>query len=366
MNVILLTPDRVGSTLLQRMLTIYMSTCEYDKPVINLHELSNGLEYYFSDIFNQFVLGKPSSTENWGYHQSLDEIINLLKKADHYKTSRLAHYHLERRKDTIAEQASLYKYINENFFIISCQRKNVFEYALSWGIFSNSKKLNVFNHNDKIKLYDTLYKNKITIPSQTLIRALDAYQKYIEWSKTYFNVNSFYIYEDHSMNIEKYIADLSIFNTHGKPNNWETMFGLSWNDWNRCHKLISDLTFNKEPLLLPDTSKKENMLTNKAMNTLPVIEQQFLYKNSKKYANSMQVINELIENKALVTGIPIKLQTLAEKKMIVKNFNELVDIYNEWANNNNFSLINNEEIVDNAMNELKIWYETSLSKILIT
>ena len=41
MNVLLLTPDRVGSTLLQRTLTVYMLRRGFDKPVINLHELTN-------------------------------------------------------------------------------------------------------------------------------------------------------------------------------------------------------------------------------------------------------------------------------------------------------------------------------------
>ena len=49
MNVLILTPDRVGSTLLQRVLTIYMLRKEFDRPVINLHELTNGLIKYYND-----------------------------------------------------------------------------------------------------------------------------------------------------------------------------------------------------------------------------------------------------------------------------------------------------------------------------
>ena len=43
MNVLILTPDAVGSTLLQRTITIYMQFHEFDRPTINLHELTNGL-----------------------------------------------------------------------------------------------------------------------------------------------------------------------------------------------------------------------------------------------------------------------------------------------------------------------------------
>jgi len=76
---------------------------EFDKPVINLHELTNGLESYYNTKLNQIVVGKLRGTE-WGYYQTLAEIIDLLKSADHYKTSRLAHYHIINRKDTIADQ----------------------------------------------------------------------------------------------------------------------------------------------------------------------------------------------------------------------------------------------------------------------
>ena len=124
MNVLILTPDRVGSTLLQRLLTVYMLRREFDKPVINLHELTNGLERYYNTTLNQEVLGKPKGT-HWGYHQTLPEIQDLLQSADHYKTSRLAHYHIVNRQDSINDQIKFYEYLNENFFIISCRRENL-------------------------------------------------------------------------------------------------------------------------------------------------------------------------------------------------------------------------------------------------
>jgi len=362
MNVLILTPDRVGSTLLQRVLTIYMLTCKLNKPVINLHELSNGLDYYYSDVFNQFVLGK----EKWGYHQSLNEIIELLDKADHYKTSRLAHYHLIRRNDSIADQTLLYKYLNDNFYIIACQRKNVFEYALSWGIYSITKQLNVYNHADKISMYSNLYKDKITIPPQEFIKSLDAYRDYVEWTKVYFNVNSFYIYEDHAMNIEQYISELGIFGSDNKPDKWESMFGLSWDKWNRCHKLVSDLTFSDNKLLLDSSLEKNTTTIRNIASTLPAPDQQFLHNHSKEYVSSLLSITELVNQKILTTGVPIKLQTLLEKKMMVKNFDELVDVYNNWADENNYPLLDSKELVDSAFNELKNWYVNPLPNLLIT
>ena len=58
MNVLILTPDAVGSTLLQRLLTVYMQLHDFDRHVINLHELTNGLNRYYSPEFNREILGK--------------------------------------------------------------------------------------------------------------------------------------------------------------------------------------------------------------------------------------------------------------------------------------------------------------------
>ena len=121
MNVLMLTPDRVGSTMLQRVLTVYMLRRGFDKPVINLHELSNGIEKYYNTEIGQEVLGKPKNIDQV-YYQSLGEVVKLLDSVDHYKTSRLAHYHLVKRQDSIAEQLPFYEYLNNNFYIISCRR----------------------------------------------------------------------------------------------------------------------------------------------------------------------------------------------------------------------------------------------------
>ena len=150
MNVVILTPDRVGSTLLQRILTIHMVEAGFDRPVINLHELTNGIVSYFSETYNQTMVGKPIG-DSWGYWQTLPDVVKILDSVDHYKTSRLAHYHIQKRKDSINDQNKLYEYLNENFYIIAAQRKNVFEYALSWGIHATTSTLNVYSHRSRLE-----------------------------------------------------------------------------------------------------------------------------------------------------------------------------------------------------------------------
>ena len=375
MNVLILTPDRVGSTLLQRLITIYMLRKDFGKPVINLHELSNGLVKYYNELLNQEVLGKPQGTD-WGYFQSLPTVVELLSAVEHFKTSRLAHYHLVRRGDSLDHQIKFYEYLNRNFYIISCRRDNLFEYALSWAINAHSKTLNVYSIRDKILSYQNIYQNGITVTEQSLYKHLDNYVQYDNWVSQYFNVQSYFDYDTHIHNIEDYILNLD-FMQGSKDNSWQDMFGQSFQDWNTCHRMLPNLmlhnrsqesvtrmiTVNKTTF----TDKKWNQLRgpdwpehwkdfNSAnmpvairkeiqdqfeMVSLPVSEQEynFLSKNIDTYKNTQAQIEKLKEDGIMITGVPIKLQSLREKQMIIKNFDQCVSWYNQWVEKNNYGKI---------------------------
>ena len=336
MNVLVLTPDRVGSTLLQRLLTVYMAAHEFDKPVINLHELTNGLHLYYSDVFNKEVLGKPQLKNDWGYHQSLKEIVDLLDQADHYKTSRLAHYHIKNRQDNISDQVSFYKYLNDNFFIISARRSNLFEHAISWGITLSSKKLNVFTHNEKVDTFYDIYKNGITIDPITIEKYLTDYKNYLKWCDDHFRVNSYFNYEKDLKDLESYILNLDVF-TNKTKRTWNDIFSIGWNDWNKCHKLISDIGSVDTRLLVDNSSRPSDNIEemNVMLQTnLSTIDQQYLLANEKNYTAVYQGIQQLVTQGVLITGIPIKLQTLAEKRKIIKNFNQCIEVYNKWVEEN--------------------------------
>ena len=55
MNVLILTPDAVGSTLLQRMLTIYMQFHDFNRPVINC----------MNSPMDWLVITAQNSIKNW-------------------------------------------------------------------------------------------------------------------------------------------------------------------------------------------------------------------------------------------------------------------------------------------------------------
>jgi hypothetical protein len=374
MNIIVLTPDRVGSTLLQKFLTMTMQNYNYDKPVINLHELTNGLISYHSSTYNQTILGKPKK-EAWGYHQTLEEVVTLLSSADHYKVSRLAQYHMLNRKDSLQDQLSLYKYINDNFFIISARRENLFEHALSWCIVAFTKHLNIYTHEDKIDVFNKLYKRQITIDQEIFKNYLDKYLIYLKWVDDHFIVNSIFNYDKHLSNLESYVNNLDIFPEGRQIKTWKEFYGISWNTWNKCHYTISDMSgfssieYHQSQKLLTsslNTDLPTNSMTLTEITTRSSIgfaQREMLKKNIPAYHEVYKNIDTMVQNGTLVNGMPIKLQTLAEKAMLVKNFKECLDTYNNWSSKNKLGFqLSLENLGEIALSELKNWYETDESR----
>jgi hypothetical protein len=163
-----------------------MQMHKFDQPVINLHELTNGLMSYYSTDFNRELLGKSRS--RLGYHQTLPEVVDLLKSVDHYKTARLAQYHIKQRQDSLADQLPFYDYLNKNFFIISCRRENLFEHAVSQTLNKITKKLNVYSPGEKVSVFLDIYKNRVTLDLYTFKDTLDIYENYLSWCSNHFDI----------------------------------------------------------------------------------------------------------------------------------------------------------------------------------
>ena len=393
MNVLILTPDAVGSTLLQRLITIYMQFHTYDRPVINLHELTNGLVKYYNPTFDQEVLGKKDG--KWGYHQSLEQIVELLSATEHYKTSRLAHYHIKNRQDPIEQQIPFYQYLNENFYVISCRRHNVFEHALSWCLSKITKKLNVYTSNEKITSFFDLYKTGIDIDPNSLIQTLNSYRDYLKWCDDHFNVASYFYYDEHLPQIEKYILGLPIFAQQSQLLTWKDTFDMEFDTWNRCHYIQSDLgtlaltqpekfaqldntnfltsdeiTFlnNYQTVADPSWPTVGSMADYKNLpehirleveqqhhvpvpvvsdnptrsivapqvlpSLLPAEHQEFLAQHNQTYQKTLTDISTMVDSGIMISAPPIKKQTLSEKKHIIKNYAHLLAVYNQWITAN--------------------------------
>jgi hypothetical protein len=404
MNVLILTPDAVGSTLLQRMLTIYMQFHQFGRPVINLHELTNGLAKYYSPEFNQELVSKRA-VKNWGYHQSLEEIVELLGSVDHYKTSRLAHYHIRSRGDTIAQQIPFYNYLNENFYIVACRRANVFEHALSMTLNKVTKKLNVYSAAEKIDTFYDIYQSGIELDSQAFVYHLDAYRDYINWSDQYFDVSSYFNYEQDVPRIEQFILNLPLFSNQPKLVTWENNFGITFNTWNKMHYACSDLgslmlesqdkiqdlvlnlpksvdhyqqtspmdwpaiTKSQDIDMLPATIKKQftqNYIRQEGIfSLLPEDRQSKLSFAKQGYLEAQKTIDQMIKLGIVISGPPIKKQTLSEKAKIVKNFDQLAEVYNQWVTNNPGIAIPiaDQDISNQVQQENQFWHKSTVDLI---
>lgn len=401
MNVLILTPDAVGSTLLQRMLTIYMQLHEFDRPVINLHELTNGLARYYSPEFNRELVGKKE-VKNWGYYQTLEEIAQLLSSVDHYKTSRLAHYHIRRRGDTIEQQIPFYQHLNDHFYVIACRRANIFEHALSMTLNNITKKLNVYDAYEKIDAFYEIYQSGVNLDPTAFVGQLNAYRRYVEWSETHFNISSYFNYEKDVPRLEEYILDLPVFGSQSTRITWEKNFGITFNDWNKFHYARSNLnslsTKSRETFgqLALEHSKSvveyrqhapehwPGVRSSNDFDNLPVqiknqwaqyfINQQgiiplldseiqdSLMPFAPGYIKAQKTINQMVDLGVMISGPPIKKQTLAEKRKIIKNYQQLVTVYEIWAESNQdiAASISSDSIVTNDQYETDFW--SSLSK----
>jgi hypothetical protein len=402
MNVLILTPDAVGSTLLQRMLTIYMQFHAFDRPVINLHELTNGLAKYYSPEFNRELVSKHTATG--GYHQTLQQVIELLSSVDHYKTSRLAHYHIVRRGDSVAAQVPFYDYLNRNFFIIACRRENVFEHAVSMTLNTVTKKLNVYDVYEKIDTFYEIYKSGVVLDTAVFERQLDAYKKYVIWSEQYFDIGTYFNYEKDIPRLEQYIHNLPVFSAQNNLVTWDQNFGLSFNDWNQLHYIRSDPAALS---CLPNQSTEKLLLTiadpvddyqqysspqmpavNSAADlralppdvvetwardvvsrrgVVPFLDTENQYKLKKYqagYEKAQATIDQMIQLGILFSGPPIKKQTLGDKHRIIKNFDELIEVYNRWHEKNpEFGLAIDSEIIQNQISkESDFWYSITKSE----
>lgn len=352
-----------------------MQLNDFDRPVINLHELTNGLEKYYSLDFGREIVSKRK-VATWGYYQSLEEVVRLLASVDHYKVSRLAHYHLRNRQDPVSQTIPFYQYLNENFYIIACKRHNVFEHALSMTLNKITKKLNVYSVRDKFDAFKDIYRNQIDLDTRTLTATLDAYKNYLDWSETYFDIGRFFYYDEHLENIEKFILDLPLFQQRPRQLTWQDKFGLSLEDWNRCHNLSGDIGHvflenqsSRQQLFLEIESAGDAVVYQKysplewppikdqgEFESLPaeikktfqdmlpswymsdqgrsIERKRYLEHHVRSYQNAQQAMQKMIELDIMISPPPIKKQTLEEKKFIIRNFDQCLDTYNSWAQEN--------------------------------
>jgi hypothetical protein len=383
MNVLILSPERVGGNLLQRLLAVYMSHLGLDRPVINTHNIAHGLKKVYNSLLQQEIVVRSDDKTT----QSLSEILELLSQADHYKVSMLGHRKMVQRGDHRADQLAFYEYLNNNFFIIACSRANVFENALSWCIQSHSKIYNIWSPGEKVRLDQTLT-DSLEIDRNTLYSYLDRYSQYEDWVRDYFNVQSFWEYDLYYDNIEEYILKLPFMNS--SPT-WLDMFGLTFEEFNVYHRLLSEICGRTEadaqhtrlwhlnldrithqnwnqakgpswpsvwqeydPDSVDPTIGSEISQIFKFQNFfVDSKELTFLKKFSSSYKKAISDIFHLSDRGVILDSIPVKLHTLNDKIRIVKNFDQCLQWYNHWCEQHKHQSYDQNQIAHDADIERK-------------
>jgi len=290
MNYLILTPDGVGSTILQRLITMTLYL-EHDT-VMNTHELTNGLKLQNNVAIKDYDLG---------YSQTLVEIANILQESQTETSlvSRLAKYHLENRKDSAQDCYEFYSFLNKHFEKkIMCVRENIFEYAMSWSIRDRSGVLNVYDEQDREKVLAVS-----EVDEKYFMHKCKEYVQYIDWMEQHFPNVEKISYED---TVKK--SDQVMQRITGYANTFMDKF-----DKPLSYMLSTEHIFLK--------NKRQSDLSGDELRSL------IRYRMSCK---------EMIERKKIIHNIPFKNTTLADKKRQIKNFNNCLDKFYNFAKNHNW------------------------------
>lgn len=298
-KILILTPDGVGSTLLQRAACAWGNL---NDTWINPHELTNGL--VIKDGFLQ---------KDWtlNYSQSLDEIIQLLSSENKNIIVRLAHYHIIARNDPGSQVDGFYSFLNSGFEIISCHRRNVFEYAMSWAIRDIKKTLNVYSYKQKYEIHP--YDDSFVLDPHFVSAKLDHYSNYERWINDFFTIKHQFHYED-TASLDHFLSKI----IGGDETDFQDRFNLSLSDY--C--CVSNQSKEQLRHLDPETVKSMISL--------------------RKY------FSELVNHGYMPNTLPLKMNSFGSKIRKTKNFEEILGAYNSWARSKN----EYQEIDDTMLQEL--------------
>ena len=208
MHTLILTPDGVGSTILQRLITIHLHM--NNKKVSNTHELTNGIKIDGNVAVKDFSID---------YNQRLEDVASVLDQSDKdiNLVSRLAKYHIDNRADTEESQQQFFNFLKLFFGNkIMCLRRNVFEYALSWSIRKKSDVLNINSPKDRAKVFQV-----DNVDEEYFIEKCHDYVNYLNWIQYNFpDVQKIY-YEDVVTKTDEILESITEV-----PSNFTKKFGV--------------------------------------------------------------------------------------------------------------------------------------------
>ena len=313
-NYLILTPDGVGSTYLQRALTVYLHSAGLD--YWNTHELLNGLDLLDGNLRKDW---------NLEYSQTIPEICGLLESTSNSLVSRIAQYHITKRlRKNKEDYQQLYDTCNKKFDKIFYCIRDPFEYALSWSIRERTNTLNVYSVKERINIHGEDIKQ--TIDLEYFNRKLEQYSNYEYWAEDNFNITRAVNYDDNHGDADSMMKELT-----GLDHNVEDRLGISLQEYSTIRYMTS---------MYMQTKDKKYVC------------------NREQAAGATQLkkfIQSLVPNK-LPNEIPVKMNTMQDKQKRVVNFDDAVEVYNKWTTTTNSHMpISQEDIARVISTESKIY-----------
>lgn len=292
MHTLILTPDGVGSTILQRLITIHLHM--NNKKVSNTHELTNGIKIDGNVAVKDFSIQ---------YNQRLEDVASVLDQSDKdiRLVSRLAKYHIDNRTDTEESQQQFFNFVKLFFENkIMCLRRNIFEYALSWSIRKESGVLNIDSPKDRAKVLEV-----DNVDEDYFIEKCHDYVNYLDWIQYNFpDVQKIY-YEDVVTKTDEILESITEV-----PSNFIKKFGVP------------------ASVLL----KKEY----EAFNSLTCGWTMNLSSKEKKAIINYKMMTNKMTTDGMILNAPVKNTTLTDKKNQIKNFNNCLEKFYSFARNHNW------------------------------
>lgn len=309
MNYLILSPFNVGSTFLTSMLAVYLNAAGY-----NVYETQALIKR------TGFLDSNAKIYDTAMYTQSLDKIEELLSKNTRSLVTRITTAHVNERMSVWGKSNEnffkFYKFLNEYFDKIIFLNRSPFEFALS-RVLHDERDLycdhgNVYTLAEKREL---LEKTKFQISSNNFNNALDIYFDYTQWVFDNFRNVITVDYDDLMSDI-----DLGLENITGVKFNFEEKFGIDINNYNKLMYKISC-----------DTAEYYN------------------FKKSawKSVMNIRMYQNTLCKEKKIDLLIPIKIGTINDKKEHISNFDQLIEVYNEYVvkKSNTYSQVDDNYLI---------------------
>jgi hypothetical protein len=124
--------------------------------------------------------------------------------------------------------------------------------------------------------------------------------------------------------------------------------------WPAVHSLddVANLPLDLQHQCAQDIIDQKGMVS-----LLPKSQQQMLSPFIYGYNQAQHTINQMIDLGIIINGPPIKKQTLYDKQKTIRNFDQLIEIYNNWAlaHPDTASPVFDQDLSEKTQTESKFW-----------